>query len=145
MSNTIDNKEVLNSMNLLDFYWVACFKNDELIFQFTDNKENRFQIVKDRFSELKYFCLYHKNSKLYFLVDLEQGNISFMDYSNRENAEKKYNIRLIYFRRHNIEIFNNESKHRIRYFLGYQYNDNNGINYRTILEINSDGSFIIGS
>jgi len=137
--------EIKNSIDNLSFLWLACFKNEDLIFQYQDGKENRFQLVKDCFEELKYFILYHKENSLYFLVDLQKGNISFMNYEDKDSEEKKNNIRLIYFRRNRIEISGDKQNHTVTYHLGYQYSDLQGNNRKVILEIYQNGSWIINN
>jgi hypothetical protein len=140
----------INTNNLnLQYYWRATFKNDEELCQFSNGIENRYQLVKDRFYELKYFELYNKdNIEDKFIVDLENGFI----FKNKiqtlsEVKEEKNNIRLIYFRR-NWRTFNIKMEglsHIIVYFIGFQYNDNIGNNRKIILQINKDGSFLIES
>jgi hypothetical protein len=146
MLNSINNNiEITNSIDNLSFLWVACDYNDNLFFQYLDKKETRFNKEWFTSSALKYFCLYHKENSLYFLVDLVKGNLSFMNYEDKDNEEKKNNIRLIYFRRNRIEITGDKQNHTIVYHLGYQYLDFQGNNKKVILEINSDGSFVIRS
>ena len=145
MLNSINTEiKVPNSIETLSFLWCASFQNNDIIFQYEKGKENQFKLVKDRFSELKYFCLYHKEGKCYFIVDLEKGSISFNNHEDVESEEKKYNIRLIIFRRHRIEMGATQN-HSIVYYLGYQYNLENGENRKVIFEINEDGSFIVRS
>jgi hypothetical protein len=83
--------------------------------------------------DLKYFCLYDKENMFYnrFTVDLEKGCIYYNNgylIANNEESEKR-NIRLIFFRRHRVELTEHlkENKHIIHYYLGFQYNDKEAI------------------
>lgn len=147
MSNTIDQNlsSGNNSMNSLQFYWMAEF-NKDIILQFENGIEHRFQEVRDRINELEYFHLYHKEKKLKFIVDLKKGFIKFNDCEEPEEIEKKENIRLIFFRRHITAIGEQDLKeksHSIFYFLGLQWNDKLGNNQKILLQIDSNGNFIL--
>ena len=79
MSNTIDFAlGADNKMKALSFYWTAIFKDGSFITQFDPhtNKENLFQLVKDRFSDLDCFILKHFENNLQFKVDLSKGTTS---------------------------------------------------------------------
>lgn len=139
-----------NAMNSLHFFWKAELKDGTIIHQFDkDGIEHRYQEVKDKFINLKYFYLYNKNdSNNVFIVDLINGFI----YKNKiiknfKEENKKYNIRLIYFRTHRKKInLNNLKKleEEIHYNLGFQYLDSNNINHKIILQIDKNGDFLIG-
>jgi len=147
MDNPISNNniEVNNSISNLSFLWTAEFEND-CIFQIENGIEHRFAEVKDRFNELKYFTLQHKEKEISFTVDLINGLIIYNNYKNTEIVEKKDNVRLIYFRRNKITMTESgdQQSHQIWYFLGFQYLDNLGNNQKIILRIDSNGSFLIG-
>lgn len=150
MDNPISNNniEINNSISNLTFLWTAVFKDYSYVSQLENEIEHRFQEVKDRFNELKYFSIYNKYTNQYFTVDLEKGLIynSGISYSEQDLKEKKENIRLIYFRRNRItmsESGQNQS-HTVTYHLGYQYLDNLGNNQKIILRIDSEGNFAIG-
>jgi len=136
-----------NPMNSLTFYWMAEFKNG-VIFQFEDGKEHKFQEVKDRINELEFFHLYHKDgmSNINFIVDLKKGFIKTLDSQEPETVEPKENIRLIFFRRHRVDLNNSgkEIGHSIMYHLGFQYNDKLGNNRQVVLKIDNVGNWIIG-
>jgi len=139
-----------NSMNSLTFYWKAKFLNGDTIFQFdSQGIEHRFQEVKDQFNELIEFSLYNKEKCIIYTVDLINGLI----YNNQvlkekqESQEKKENIRLIFFRRHRVEINTQDLKeknHEITYYLGFQYNDKQKNNQKIIFQIDSEGNWILG-
>lgn len=137
-----------NPMDSLTFYWMAEFKNG-VIFQFENGKEHKFQEVKDRINELEFFHLYHKDemSNINFIVDLKKGIIKTLDSKEPELIEPKENIRLIYFRRHKIDLNQSgkEMKHTIEYHLGFQYNDKLGNNRQIVLKIDNEGNWIIGA
>jgi hypothetical protein len=150
MSNDIDKKniEVNNSISNLIYYWKAYFKDGSSISQFENELENRFKLVKEQFNDLIFFELYNKNNQEdRFIVDLERGFIFKNKITNYpESKETKNNIRLIFFRRHTVNIGTvdlQEKSHNIIYFLGLQYNTEEGNNRKIILQINEDGSFVI--
>ena len=147
MDNPIssNNIEVNNSISNLSFLWIAEFEED-CIFQIENGVEHRFAEVKDRFNELKYFTLQHKEKEISFTVDLINGLIIYNNYKNTEIVEKKENVRLIYFRRNKITMTESgdQQSHQIWYFLGFQYLDKLGNNQKIILRIDSEGSFVIG-
>jgi hypothetical protein len=154
MLNSINknNEQGNNSIIPYSFIWTAQFKekNELCQFDFETGKENSFKEVKDNFNQLIYFILWNKEKV--FRVDLINGIIFF----NTETQckidpdllkEKKENIRLIYFSRHTMKMSSagQEINHNLIYFLGFQYRDNNGFNRKIILQINSNGEFVIGS
>jgi hypothetical protein len=152
-SNTIEfnNKGDNNPMSSLSFHWKAIFSDGSVTEQFNeDGTENKFQLVKDRFNILVYFNLANKQGIL-FTVDLIHGIIGYNDlilpYRDFSTSEKKENIRLIFFRRHKVEMTENliEKSHTITYHLGYQYLDKLGNNRQIVLQIDSEGNFIIES
>lgn len=149
MSNSIDNNfEIDNSISNLSFLWCAIFKDGSKIEQFENREERRFQEVKEKINELAYFNLKNNNGKL-FSVDLLNGLIGYNDLvlPYRETKEKKENIRLIYFRRHKVEIGQQDLKeksHTITYHLGYQYLDKLGNNRQIVLQIDNKGNWILG-
>lgn len=138
-----------NPIFSLSFIWTAKFKDSEDIcqFDFETGKENRFQEVINKIDKLEYFILWNKEK--YFTVDLTNGLI----YYNTKLKEEKYlhkekhNIRLIYFRRHKVEMgLNNfkEIKHEIIYFLGFQYNTDDNQNRKILIQIDKNGSWLLG-
>lgn len=131
-------------MSELTFYWNAIFKDGTHIYQFKDGIEHRFQEVLDKFDDLIYFNLTNNSGKM-FTVNLINGLIGYnrLEFPYIETKEKK-NIRLIYFRRHTVTLteLGKEKEHTIMYHLGFQYNENE-INRQIVLEIDSDGNFII--
>jgi hypothetical protein len=133
-----------NSISSSSFHWTAIFK-DEKISQFDDSGEHKFQEVINKMSDLAYFNLTNRQGKL-FTVDLLQGLIGFnyLALPYVEVSEKKENIRLIFFRRHTVELNENlkENKHNVVYFLGFQYTDKSGNNRKNILQIDEEGSWI---
>lgn len=150
MSNTIDQNlgNGNNSMNSLQFHWKAEFENEEIFqFDYETGKENRFKEVMDRFDNLKYFHLFHKRENINFTVDLTLGLITFNKKPLAiELIEKKDNIRLIFFRRHQIKMSINgkEKSHTIEYHLGLQYQDFEKRNHKIILIIDEQGNWILG-
>ena len=147
MDNSMDIKinSGNNPIDSLSFLWISEFEED-CIFQIENGIEHRFQEVKDRFNELKYFTLQHKEKEISFTVDLINGLIIYNNYKNTEIVEKKENVRLIYFRRNKITMTESgdQQSHQIWYFLGFQYLDKLGNNQKIILRIDSEGSFVIG-
>ena len=139
-----NNLEIQNSVSNLSFLWIAEFEND-CIFQIENGIEHRFAEVKDRFNELKYFTLQHKEKEISFTVDLINGLIIYNNYKNTEIVEKKSNIRLIYFRRNRITMTEsgNQQSHTVVYHLGLLWNDNVGNNRHIIFKIDSEGNFVV--
>jgi hypothetical protein len=136
-----------NPMNSLAFTWNAILIDGTRIYQFDrEGLEHKFQEVKDRFDELVYFNLTNKHGKI-FSVNLIKGLIGYnkLEFPYIETLEHKENIRLIFFRRHKIEFSGNliEQSHNIIYHLGFQYIDKLGNNKQIILQIDSEGNFII--
>ena len=135
--------------SFLKLHWKATFKDGSSISQFENDKENRFKLVKDNFSNLTSFSLIHQEKPLKITINLQKGFIYFND--NILSLEdvlitKKENIRLIFFRRNKIisTINNAVTKHEVIYFLGYQYLDITGRNKKVILQITQDGDMVIG-
>jgi len=135
--------------SLLNLHWEAKFIDKTILLQYEEGKENLFQIVKDRFSQLTSFSLIHRINPLKITVDLQKGLIYFN--SKKQPLESnlyifKKNIRLIYFRRNKIITNTNGAfkNHVIIYFLGYQYLNEIGRNKKVILQINQEGNILIG-
>jgi hypothetical protein len=150
MSNSIDHnrRKGDNPIPPLSFYWTAIFKDGTRIDQIDKQEvEHKFQEVLDRIQDLKFFCLASKHHQL-FTVDLEKGLIgyNFLSFPNIEVNERKDNIRLIFFRRHRVEMTEGlvEQTHHMTYHLGIQWNDKEGHNHKTVLQIENNGSFILG-
>jgi membrane carboxypeptidase/penicillin-binding protein PbpC len=140
-----NNLEIKNSVSNLSFLWIAEF-SDDCIFQIENGIEHRFAEVKDRFNELKYFTLQHKEKEISFTVDLVNGLIIYNNYKNIEVVEKKENVRLIYFRRNRITMTESgqEQSHQIWYFLGFQWLNSKKENRQTVLKIDENGNWVLG-
>jgi len=139
-----------NHMDSLSFYWKARFVDNSEISQFNkEGKETLFKEVKDKFDSLIYFYLIHKSLPICFTVDLINGLIFYNNHQKIDLnlIEKKENIRLIYFRRHTVELTENfkEKSHLIKYYIGFQYNDKLGNNRQIILQIDSEGNWVLGA
>jgi len=138
-----------NSIPSLSFVWSAIFQDGSKIEQFNeDGSENKFQLIKDRFNELGYFNLKNNSGKM-FSVNLIEGLIGYnkLEFPYIEAKEKKNNVRLIFFRRHKVEIGTQdlkEKKHEIIYFLGFQYNSEDNKNHKILLEIDNEGNWMLG-
>ena len=149
MSNSIDiNLGGEQSNANLAFIWIALFKDNTKIEQFNeDGTENKFKLIQAKISELAYFNLTDRNGHM-FTVDLINGRIgyNYLPLPYLESTEKQ-NIRLIFFRRHKVEIGTRdlkEKKHIIEYHLGFQYNDKLENNRKIILIIDEQGNFVLG-
>lgn len=151
MFNSINNphrRKEDNPMNSLSFVWQALFEDGTQINQFDSNEiEYRFQEVVDRFDKLAFFNLTNKAGKM-FTVNLQEGLLGYNDLviSYRKSEEEKRNIRLIFFRRHKVDLNAQleELNHNIEYHLGYQYNDNEGKNRQITIIIDKDGNWYLG-
>ena len=154
MSNSIDqNLGDNNSMESLYFHWTAGFKDGTDLMQFNeDGTENKFKLVQEKINDLTIFYLYNKELSKIFIVDLQNGFISYGLMSLNKNKqielikEEKQNIRLIFFRRHKVEITENniEKSHTIDYHIGFQYNDKLGNNRQIVLQIDEAGNWVLG-
>ena len=149
MSNTIDlNLRGDQSNANLNFTWIAFFNDGKIIKQFENDKENLFEEVKDNFDKLIRFSLINKDYSQCFSVDLKNGFILFNNYTNINLVQLEYkeNIRLIFFRRHKVEISEKgkELSHNIEYYFGLQWNDKEGNNQQVVLIIDQEGNWIIG-
>jgi hypothetical protein len=150
MDNTMNIKlgSENNHMDSLSFHWNAIFKDSIHIFQFDkDGTEHKFKEVQDKFNDLVYFNLTNNNGKM-FSINLTNGLIGYnrLEFPYIETEAKKENIRLIFFRRHRVEIGTEdlkENKHEIIYFLGFQYNTEDNKNHKILLQIDSEGNFIV--
>jgi hypothetical protein len=83
-----------------------------------------------------------------FTVDLINGRMGFnyLPLPYLEATEKE-NIRLIFFRRHQVKISERDLKelsHTIEYHLGFQYNDKLGNNRQITLIIDEEGNWVLG-
>lgn len=147
MDNTMDinSNNGNNSMNPLSFTWKAIFSDGSIIEQFENDVENRFQLVKDKFDKLILFSLVNKDYSQCFTVDLTHGLILFNTILFKDKIENKENCRLIYFRRHTVELNQSgkETNHKIQYHLGFQYLKD-GKNQKIILIIDEKGNWILG-
>lgn len=136
-------------MKPLSFFWIALFRDNTKIEQFNeDGTENKFKLIQEKIHDLVYFNLTDRKGH-FFTVDLINGRIgyNYLPLPYLEKTEEKKNIRLIFFRRHQVEIGTQdikEKKHEIIYFLGFQYQDENNNNHKIILQIDSEGNWILG-
>jgi hypothetical protein len=131
----------------LSFIWSAFFKDNSKIEQFENGIEHRFQDVKDKFNNLAYFNLTDEKGHM-FTVDLINGRIgyNYLSFSYLEKTDKQ-NVRLIFFRRHRVEIGTQDLKekfHKITYHLGFQYNNKLGNNQKIIFQIDEQGNWVLG-
>ena len=132
-------------MSDLIFTWKAIFSDGSIIEQFENDVENRFQLVKDKFDDLILFSLVNKDYSQCFTVDLTHGLIFFNTILFKDKIENKENCRLIYFRRHTVELNQSgkELGHSIEYHLGFQYLKD-GKNQKIILIIDEKGNWVLG-
>jgi hypothetical protein len=147
MFNSMNNphrRKTNNAMPGLSFVWIADFSTTR-IEQFVGETEYRFQEVIDRFDDLHLFHLYNHRKDIKITVDVKTGTIKYNSVDVADSKTEKQNIRLIYFRRHIVQLNPQcqEEAHVMYYFLGYQYNDKLGKNRQIVLKIDEDGNFII--
>jgi len=132
----------------LNLIWTARFRDNTILSQFEGDKENKFKEVQDRFRELYHFSIHHINKPLTIGVDLIRGLIFLNQAQIADNdlIKTKDNIRLIFFRRHKVQLANNfvEKNHSITYFIGYQYTDKTGRNKKVIVQADQEGNIVIG-
>jgi len=148
MSNSIDlnHNSENNTIFPLTFIWVALFNDGKIIRQFdADGSEHLFNEVKNNFDKLIRFSLVNKDSSKIFSIDLKKALIIYNNCNiDVKSNEKKNNIRLIFFRRHRVELSSNfkEQNHHIEYHLGYQWASIDNQNRQVILIIDQEGNFI---
>jgi len=133
----------------LKFHWTAVLKDGTEIAQFDANGvEHLYKEVLDRADKLVTFYLVHITKPLKLTIDVTRGILFIngkQDTSWENVQEIKHNVRVIFFRRHK-ETTNLDFKlitHEIFYFLGYQYNGVNGVNYQTVVQLNDNGDMVI--
>lgn len=135
----------------LKIHWLAQFSDGSQLKQFeTNGKENLFRGVLDRQNDLTKFILFHTEKSLRLTLDLRIGviyinNIQMPQPELLSNVDDRNNKRLIYFRRITKEIAQtgNVINTTVLYFLGYQYNNLAGKNFKKVVQINSNGDVII--
>jgi len=133
----------------LSFHWFAEFESSYLK-QYDNGIENKFQEVINHASELKYFLIRHTDKDLSITVDLKNGLL----FINKHQANvdeliktEKSNIRLIYFRRHKVDLNAQmqEIGRNIIYFIGFQYTDKDGHNHKILLQLDNEGNIVVGN
>jgi len=140
-------------MEKLPIVWHAQLKDKTMIHQYEGDKENLFQLVLDRLDDLQYFSLEHTETGRFYVVDLTRGVIFYSHKGDpllqpRADMLRKleYKYRLIYFRE--VERHFNNSMQEIgvatrKYFVGFQYTDENDKNHKRIMKIDVNGTFVI--
>jgi hypothetical protein len=133
----------------LKLHWTAIFKDGTEVSQIDElGNEHLYKEVQDRIDQLDKFYIVHVTEPFKALVDLSQGLIFINSQQatvSPELTKEKFNIRLIFFRRHTVQISNNiETGHNIIYFLGFQYNDKAGQNHKALIQVDQGGSIIAG-
>jgi len=143
---------------VLKFIWSAKFIDGTRLNQFNNWVEQAdevgFKEVLDRQDELVEFELINLETKQRFAANLINGTLSMESTDDNETqipdadilTRSAYSYRLIYFRRVS-RSFNQQlrevSEPDISYFLGFQYNDENGKCHKRIMRITNNGKFII--
>lgn len=134
----------------LKIHWLAQFSDGSQLKQFDNGKENLFCAVLDRQNDLVKFILFHTEKSLRLTLDLKLGviyinNVQMPQPELLSNVDSRDNKRLIYFRRITKEIAQtgNVIKTTVLYFLGYQYNNLAGKNFKRIIQISDNGDVII--
>jgi hypothetical protein len=145
---TEEIKMDLNTIEPCKLMWVAKFKDDTYLSQFNETQEEiKFEEVQNRFDDLKLFYLTNCVD-ICFVVNLEKGTIADNNYVifSEDFLKEKLNTRLIYFRKHRHTI-SQDNKQAIKferwYFLGLQWNDENGNNRKIVFKIDECGSFVV--
>lgn len=133
----------------LKLHWTAVLKDGTEISQVDSlGIEHLYKEVQDNFDNLDKFYVVHVTKDFKALVDLTQGLI-FINSQQQdigpELTKEKFNIRLIFFRRHTIQIVESlEAGHNMIYFLGFQYNDKDGQNHKFLIQIDQESNIIAG-
>lgn len=135
----------------LKIHWLAQFSDGSQLKQFeTNGKENLFRGVLNRQNDLVKFILFHTEKSLRLTLDLKLGVIYINDIQMPQpellsNVDDRNSKRLIHFRRRKMEInlSGKKIKQDIIYFLGYQWNDKTGKNFKKLIQISESGDLII--
>jgi hypothetical protein len=141
---------------MYDLTWVAQFNDGSMLEQYKleneEWKEIRFKEVLENQDKLVTFSLVDRHNKLVYLLNLQNGNISFGKFLTdlippREDMfhKENYRYRLIYFRE--VERTFGASLQeigipKVLYFLGCQYTDNEGKNHKRLMRISSNGNWV---
>ncbi len=148
----------------LDLVWTAQF-SDSIVQQFdnveTQEGEHRFKEVLERQDKLVNFSLFNQKSWRAYEVDLVNGRIyirtlkaelksaEFTPPESEVSGDKKYEYRLIYFRRvtqqmtWNGKTTSDKGITDIQYFLGFQYTNEKEENVKRLLQISKDDEVYI--
>ncbi len=139
----------VNSINSLNFNWLAELSDGTVINQFDTGKDNSFPIVIKNINCINWFYLYSKEDK--YILDLKNGfiykNKIIQDFLEEDKLKTKKNIRLIYFRRVRRYFDNQLTKinKTVHHIVGFQYNDINNINHKIVMQIDdNNGDCILG-
>lgn len=134
----------------LKIHWLAQFSDGSQLKQFDNGKENLFRDVLNRQNDLVKFILIHTERSLRLTLDLKLGviyinNVQMPQPELLSNVDDRNRKRLIYFRRitEKITQTGNIINTTVLYFLGYQWTDKTGKNFKKIVQINSEGNIII--
>lgn len=134
-------------MTDLKMIWIAQFKDGRSVSQITpENQEVSFRTILDQVSDLSSFQLSHREKSLRILIDLTQGRLYVNNIQAPMGDSKlKKNIRLIYFRRHQVDmnISGDVKSRRMSYFIGFQYLDEQDENQKVLLQLDQDGNILI--
>jgi len=132
----------------LKIHWLAQFSDGSQLKQFDNGKENLFRGVLNRQNDLVKFILFHTEKSLRLTLDLKLGviyinNIQIPQAELLSNSGSKN--RLIYFRRITKEITQTGKtlNTTVFYFLGYQYNNLAGKNFKKLIQIDDNGNLVI--
>lgn len=135
-------------MQNLKYRWTAVLKDGNKIEQYpSGNTETLFREVLDNAANLKEFYIQHISMPLRVTVDLVEGILFVNDMIQNidSNITKKYNIRLIYFRRHTVKLTEGlDSDHSIKYFIGYQYTGEKSENHKILVQLDGLGNLVVG-
>jgi hypothetical protein len=137
-------------MSTLNLIWTVIQNDNIEIKQFDSEKENKFNLDWFKVGSIKEFSLSHILQPFIIKINLEKGIIYINENQITEqefNNRVRNNIRLIYFRRHRHTMngdLSEELKHTILYFMGYQYNDEEGKNRQVLLQIDQNCNIVIG-
>lgn len=142
--------KIAHSMDTLEFHWFAFFDDGSELRQFSSREaeETPFKEVQEKLHKLSLFILKHRFKDIQFSVDVKNGIVcsddtAILDSNLVKSANK---IRLVYCRRNTIQFGSKmqQLSHTIQYILGYQYNDDSGLNHKAVIKIDSDGTWVIG-
>lgn len=131
------------------WHWVAKFHSHPDLEQFPEGGgEHVLREVLVHHNDLKIFSLVNQENRAVISLDISNGliHINSNQIPEPELLSDNRKFRLIYFRRNKVTFSTGlkELSRTVVYFLGYQYNDNQGRNHKKMIQIDENANITIG-